>query len=128
MPHKKRELARAGEHGAVSIKMILAVAIVVTAVFLVWQFAPVYLNEQRVKHDVDELARVGANQSLKPERLAQRIKDIRREYSFLGEDSITVTGTTERTMQITLKYNVNIDLLVTTYAWKVDYVTVGKGL
>lgn len=127
MPNSKFVASRAGERGAVSIKALLSIGLALAALFVIVKIVPVYWDEQQVKHQVDELARVTANQNLKPEKIAKRIQEIRSEFN-LPEDSITMTAASNQSAQFALKYSVNIDFIVSTYVWKVDYVTVGRGL
>ena len=124
MPNLK---SRAGERGAVNIKALVSLAIAAVALFVVIKIVPVYFEEQQVKHEVDELARITANQSLKPERINRRIEEIRGQFN-LKEGSITLTTSGNQAAEFALRYTVTIDFLVSSYDWKVDYVTVGRGL
>lgn len=119
--------ARPGEHGAVSIKILLALAIVALAVFLVVKLAPVYIEQQGVVHDVNELARIAALRGWKEDKINKDIKRINVEYN-LPDNGINVVASGDKGVQIAVSYQRNIDLLVTTYAWKVDYTAVGKDL
>ncbi len=127
MRDPKSNAPRAGEQGAVSIKAVISLSLAVAALFVVIKIAPVYWDETQVKHQVDELARITANQSLKPERITKRIEEIRGEFN-LPENSITLTTSGNQTAQFALKYTKTIDFIVSTYEWKVDYLAVGKGL
>ncbi|PYP86082.1 MAG: hypothetical protein DMF61_14705 [Blastocatellia bacterium AA13] len=127
MSDRKSVGSRAGERGAVSIKAILSIGLALAALFVVIKIVPVYWDEQQVKHQVDELARITANQNLKPEKISKRIEEIRSEFN-LPEDSIMMTAVSNQSAQFFLKYSVTIDFIVSSYVWKVDYVTVGRGL
>ena len=127
MRNPNSDAPRAGDRGAISIKAMVSLALAATALFIVFKVAPVYWDEQQVKHQLDELARITANQSIKPERISKRIEEIRAEFN-LPENSITMTAIGNQTAQFALKYSVTIDFFVSSYVWSVDYVAVGKGL
>jgi hypothetical protein len=119
--------SRPGELGAVSIKTVLALVIVAVVAFGVIKIAPVYIEQQRVVHDVNELARVAAVRGWKDDRINQDIKRISVEYS-LPDNGINFVGKSEKGVQIAVTYQRSIDLLVTTYEWKVDHTVIGKDL
>lgn len=119
--------ARSGERGAVSIKVLLALAIVAVVAFLVIKIAPVYIEQQSVFHDVNELARIAAIRGWKEERINNDIKKIKGDYN-LPDNGINYVPTADKGVQISVNYQRNIDLLVTTYAWRVDRTVVGKDL
>src|SRR5437868_15306979 len=127
MSDRKSVGSRAGERGAVSIKAILSIGLALAALFVVIKIVPVYWDEQQIKHQVDELARITENQNMKPEKISKRIEEIRSEFN-LPEDSIMMTAVSNQSAQFFLKYSVTIDFIVSSYVWKVDYVTVGRGL
>jgi hypothetical protein len=89
--------------------------------------APVYIEQQKVVHDVNELARIAAVRGWKEDRIAQDIKRLNGEYN-LPEDGINFISRGEKGVQIAVSYQRNIDLLVTTYSWKVDHTALGKEL
>ena len=119
--------SRPGERGAVSIKTALALIIVAVVAFGVIKIAPVYIEQQRVVHEVNELARVAAVRGWKDDKINQDIKRISIEYT-LPDNGINFVGKSEKGVQITVAYQRNIDLLVTTYEWKVDHTVIGKDL
>lgn len=119
--------SRPAERGAVSIKTLLALVIVAVVAFGVIKIAPVYIEQQRVVHEVNELARVAAVRGWKDDRINQDIKRISIEYT-LPDNGINFVGKSEKGVQITVAYQRNIDLLVTTYEWKVDHTVIGKDL
>lgn len=116
-----------GERGAVSIKTVLALLIVAVVAFGVIKIAPVYIEQQRVVHEVNELARVAAVRGWKDDKINQDIKRISVEYT-LPDNGINFVGKSEKGVQINVAYQRNIDLLVTTYEWKVDHTVIGKDL
>lgn len=118
---------RVGERGAISIKTLLVLVVVGTIAFLVIKLAPVYVEQTRVIHDVTELARVAAVRGWKEERINQDIKRLRGEYE-LPENGISYVGSGDKGVQISVSYQRNVDLLLTTYSWKVDHTAVGKDL
>ena len=127
MPYPESDAPRTGERGAISIKALISLVLAAVALFVIVKVAPVYWDEQQIKHQVDELARMTANQTIKPERVNKRIEEIKDEFK-LPADSITMTSSANQMAQFALKYSVTIEFFVTSYVWKVDYVTVGKGL
>ncbi|MFY9554932.1 MAG: hypothetical protein WAV20_18740 [Blastocatellia bacterium] len=117
----------AGERGAISIKALLTLVVVAVVAFLGIKIAPAYVEQQKVVHDVNELARIAAVRSWKEDRINQDIKRITGEYD-LPEGGINFVNRSEKGVQIAVSYQRNIDLLVTTYAWRVDHTAVGKEL
>lgn len=118
---------RSRERGAISIKALLGLVLVGIAAFLVIRLAPVYIEQQKVVHDVNELARIAAVRGWKEDRITQDIKRLGVEYN-LPEDGINFISRGEKGVQIGVSYQRNIDLLVTTYSWKVDHTALGKEL
>jgi flagellar basal body-associated protein FliL len=118
---------RAGEHGAISIKTLLVLVMVGAVAFMIIKLAPVYVEQTKVIHDVSELARVAAVRAWKEERINQDIKRIRGEYE-LPDNAINFVGSNDKGVQIAISYQRNVDLLVTTYTWKVDHTAIGKDL
>jgi hypothetical protein len=118
--------ARAGERGAISIKALLMLFIIGAAAFLVLKFAPVYIEQRKLMHDVEELARIAAVRNWKEEKIDPEVKKIRGEYD-LPDGSLNVVKR-DRDVQITVGYSRAIDLLVTTYDWRVDRTITGKEL
>jgi len=119
--------ARSGERGAISIKALLALVVTGVVIFLVVKVAPVYIEQTKVDHDVTELARVAAVRGFKEDKINQEIKRLRGEYE-LPDNGINFVGGGDKGIQIAINYQRNIDLLVTTYAWKVERTVVGKDL
>lgn len=121
------EEARSGERGAISIKALLALVMSGVVIFLVVKIAPVYIEQTKVNHDVTEVARVAAVRGWKEDRINQDLKRIRGEYE-LPENGINFVGGGDKGVQIAITYQRNIDLFVTTYAWKVEHTVIGKDL
>lgn len=119
--------SRPRERGAVSIKVLLTLLLIGVAAFIVFKIAPVYIEQQKVVHDVNELARIAAVRGWKEERITQDIKRLSVEYN-LPADGINFVSRGDKGVQIAVSYQRSIDLLVTTYSWKVDHTAVGKDL
>ena len=119
--------ARSRERGAISIKVLLALALVGVVAFMVIKLAPVYIEQQKVVHDVSELARIAAVRGWKEDRIAQDIKRLSVEYN-LPDNGINFLSRGDKGVQIAVSYQRDVDLLVTTYSWKVDYTALGKDL
>lgn len=117
---------RSGERGAISIKALLSLAIAAVAIFAVIKFVPVYVEQQQLIHEVDELARTAAVRGWRDDRIALDVKRLRSEYS-LPEDSINFVSK-DRRVQVIVGYKRDIDLLVTSFIWQVDYTANGKEL
>lgn len=117
---------RSGERGAISIKTLFLLVVFAAAAFVVVKIAPVYVEQQKVVHDVDDLANKAAVRGLKEDKINQEIKRIRGEYD-LPENGINFVNR-DKGIQISVSYQRDIDLLVTTYSWKVDHTAVGKEL
>src|SRR5438128_4206265 len=107
------------ERGAIWIKTLLVLVVLAVVAFMVVKLAPVYVEQQKVVHDVDDLANKAAVRSMKEDKINQEIKRIRGEYE-LPENSINVAAR-DKGVQISVSYQRDIDLLVTTYSWKVDH-------
>jgi hypothetical protein len=118
--------ARAGERGAISIKALLMLFMLAAAAFLVIKFAPVYVEQRKLMHDVEELARIAAVRNWKEEKIDPEVKKLSGSYD-LPDGSLSVVKH-DRDVQITVGYSRAIDLLVTTYDWRVDRTIVGKEL
>jgi|SRR5262249_52125274 len=116
-----------GERGAISIKALLGLMLVGALAFTLLKVAPVYIEQQKVVHEVNELARIAAVRGWKEERIAQDIKRLSTEFN-LPEDGINLVSRSEKGVQIEINYQRNIDFLVTTYLWKVEQVALGKEL
>ncbi|HWP44511.1 MAG TPA: hypothetical protein VNO14_14795 [Blastocatellia bacterium] len=118
---------RAGERGAVSIKTLVTFVVLAAAAFVVIKIAPVYIEERELTHEVSELARISAVRNYKEAEIQKGIEKLRLQYN-LPEGTITLISHAENSAQIQLKYNKQIDFLVTTYSWQVDYTASGKGI
>ena len=117
--------SREGERGAVKISTVLLVVFLLAVAFAVIKVAPVYTEERQLTHDVDELARISAVRNYKPDQIEKGIEKLRTTYE-LPENSITLTNHAQNQVQIDLKYNKVINLLVTTYDWKVQHSAKGR--
>ena len=118
--------ARAGERGAISIKALLILFMVGVVAFVVIKFVPVYVEQRKLMWDVEELARIAAVRNWKEDKIEPEVKKIRGTYD-LPDGSINVVKH-DRDVQIKVGYIRAIDLVVTTYDWKVDRTIVGKEL
>jgi hypothetical protein len=116
--------SRSSERGAVSIKALLGILIVGVASFIVIKIVPIYTEQRNLIYDVDELARVAAVRNYKDEKINKDIQKIREQYD-LPEDSIRLVEH-DRIVKIEIDYSKDIDLLVTSYKWQVDYTSQGK--
>jgi hypothetical protein len=118
---------RTGERGAVSIKTIVMVFILLSAVFLVMKLAPLYIEQRKVIYDVEEVARIAAVRGYKEERIAPELGKLCGTYE-LPEGSISFLRRDGPNVVIAVNYTRSVDLLVTTYSWKVDHTIIGKEL
>jgi hypothetical protein len=90
--------------------------------FAVIKFVPVYVEQNKLIYDVDELARVASLRGYEDEKITRDIERIRGEYE-LPKDSIVMVSSGVDKVQLTLTYTRSIDLLVTTYEWQVEHKT-----
>ena len=118
---------RPNERGAVSIKAILTLALLAVISFVVIKIAPAYVDERQVTYKIDDLANKSAVRNAKEVDIQRAIEAIRQEYS-LPENSIHIVSREAGKVQISINYQRDIDLLVTTYQWKVDRTVAGKDL
>ncbi|MBI3654284.1 MAG: hypothetical protein HY231_24920 [Acidobacteria bacterium] len=119
--------SRAGEGGAVTIKTLLTLVIVVVAIFSAIKVLPTYAEQRQIIFDIDELANKSAARNLKEDDIKKAMESLRVKYS-LPENSITLIAYGQSNMQISLAYNRLIDFFVTTYDWKVNYIAHGKAI
>jgi len=119
--------SRARQRGAVSIKTIVILFVLFCAAFLMLKLVPVYVEQRKVIFDVEELARIATVRSFKDERIVPEITKIRSTYE-LPEGSINLLQRVGPGVQIGVNYTRSVDLLVTTYSWKVEHTVVGKEL
>ena len=117
--------AGANQRGAISIKALLVLVVVGVTALLVIKITPVYVEQTRVIHDVGELANKAAVRNWKEDKINPEIKLIQKEYD-LPEGGITFVTRDERGVHLSIAYQRNIDLFVTTYEWKVDHPVVAK--
>ncbi len=119
--------ASSRERGAITIKTLLGIVFVGVLVFLAVKIVPIYLETRQVVYKVDELANKSAVRSSKEDDIKKGIEAIRKEHD-LPADSIKLVSREPGKVQLAISYQRNIDLLVTTYAWKVDHTAFGKDL
>lgn len=119
--------ARSGERGAISIKTLLVLAALAIVAFIVIKVAPVYVDERQITFKVEDLANKSAVRNSKDADIQRAIEAITKEYDLPG-DSIKLVGREQGRCQISLNYQKSIDLVVTTYEWKVAHTAAGKDL
>ncbi len=117
---------RAAERGAVSIKAILILLLLVATIVLVIKIVPVYVEQRAVLFDVDEIARISYVRNFTEEKIKLELEKIRLKND-LPADSLTLIGR-EGTVKVQVSYSRTINLLVTNYVWRVDSAIVGKSL
>lgn len=118
---------RAGERGAVSIKTILMVFLLLCGVFAGMKLVPVYVEQRKVMYDVEELARIAAVRGYKEDKITPEIGKICGTYD-LPAGAINFLQRDTQGVKIAVNYTRSVDLLVTTYSWKVDHTVIGKEL
>ena len=123
---------RAGERGAVSFGTLLGLLAVGALIFVVIKVFPVYTEERRVKYDVEELANKSAVRDTKTEEIQKKIEGIvadnglpKGSINLLSQDR---SAQGSKGVQIEVNYSRTIDLLVTSYVWKVNYRSLGRAL
>ena len=127
MSNVKCTNARPRELGAISIKAVLMLLLVAAVAFLVIKIAPVYVDERQLTYKVEDLANKSAVRNSKEVDIKKAIEAIRVEYE-LPENSINLISREAGKVQISINYQRNIDLVVTTYQWKVAHTAAGKDL
>jgi hypothetical protein len=115
-----------GERGAVKIQTILVLVAVAIVAFVVLKITPVYIEERKVIHDVDEIARISAVRGYKDDKVARELNKILGDHG-LPEDSIKF-NVKDRRVKITVGYKRDIDFLVTNYTWQVNHEVEGTEL
>ncbi|HYP26597.1 MAG TPA: hypothetical protein VE262_07760 [Blastocatellia bacterium] len=123
---------RANERGSVSFGTLLGLLAIASLIFVVVKVFPVYTEERRVKYDVEELANKSAVRDTKNEEIQKKIEGIvadndlpRGSINLVSQDRSAQGG---KGVQIEVNYSRTIDLLVTSYVWKVNYKSLGKAL
>ena len=119
--------ARPRELGAISIKAVLMLLLVAIVAFIVIKIAPVYVDERQLTYKVEDLANKSAVRNSKEVDIKKAIEAIRVEYD-LPENSINIVSRETGKVQISINYQRSIDLVVTTYQWKVAHTAAGKDL
>ena len=119
--------ARPSEFGAISIKAVLMLLLVAIVAFIVIKIAPVYVDERQLTYKVEDLANKSAVRNSKEVDIKKAIEAIRVEYE-LPENSINLISREAGKVQISINYQRSIDLVVTTYQWKVAHTAAGKDL
>jgi len=119
--------ARSHERGAISIKALLIFVLLAAVTFTVIKIAPAYIDERQVTYQVDELANKSAVRNSKEDDIKKAIERIEKEYN-LPENSINLVSREAGRVQISVSYQRDIDFLVTTYQWKVNYTAAGKDI
>jgi len=117
---------RKGERGAVKIQTVVVLALVAIVAFIAIKIIPVYVEQQKVVHEVDELARISAVRGYKEDRVDKEVAKLVGDFS-LPDDSIRY-NIKDRRVKITVGYKRDIDLLFTTYTWNVAHEVEGKEL
>lgn len=115
----------AGERGSISIKTLLVFVIIGVTALLVIKITPVYIEQTRVIHDVTELANKAAVRNWQEDKINPEIKVIQKEYD-LPDGGITFVTRDDKGVHLSIAYQRNIDLFVTTYEWKVNLPVVKK--
>jgi hypothetical protein len=118
--------SRDGERGAVSLKALFVLFVLAAVAFALIKFVPVYVEQQQVKHELDDFANRAAIRNLNDAKIALEVKKLLTDFS-LPDGSIKVTAK-DRRVQVVLGYKRDIDLLLTSYTWQVDYTANGKEL
>lgn len=114
-----------GEKGAVSIKAVLIFTFLIIAIVGLIKIVPVYVEEQKVLHDADEIANKASLGSYSKEKIQTAILGVIKEND-LPEGSISLVSQTGDRAEVSVKYSRAIDFFVTTYNWDVDHTSVGK--
>ena len=123
---------RANERGAVSIGTLFGLIAVAAVIFVVVKISPVYTEQRRVIYDVDELSNKSAVRESKIEDIQKKIERIQSDND-LPSGSINLvsqdkSAQRDKGVQIEVNYSRTIDLLVTSYVWKVNHKSLGKAL
>ena len=117
--------SRNSERGAIQIKTALGLVVVGIAALLLIKFAPVYIKQRELGHDVDELARVAAVRGYKADKINKEIGEVVNRYE-LGDGSISLRSVEQGRVVIGVSHTFPVDLYVTTYNWQYDYTATGK--
>jgi hypothetical protein len=110
-----------GEGGAVNVKTVLIIAFLAIAGLLLLKLVPVYIEQQEIAHDADELARKAAigTAAYSKDKIENEIQNLITHYS-LPEGSIQLASLEGNHSDISVKYTRNVDLLITSYPWAVE--------
>jgi len=117
----------AGERGAVNIKTVVIIFFLLCTTFLMMKLVPVYVEQRKIIYDVEELARIAAVRNFKDDKITAELSKICGTYE-LPEGSVSFLRRDGQSVMIAINYTRAVDLLVTTYSWKVDHPVVGKEL
>ena len=127
--NRVNQVSHEGERGAVSIKAVLIVVFLLVAAVLLIKIVPVYVEQQEIEHSTDELARKASLglPAYSKDKINNEIQAMINEYG-LPEGSIQLSAIEGNHAEISVKYTRSIDLLLTSYAWDVNYTSVHKGI
>ena len=109
---------RKGERGAIKIQTALVMLVLVIVVFVAIKITPVYVEQQKVLHDADDLSRVAGLRGYKDEKIQPMVTKLIGDLG-LPEDSITYS-VRDRRVKVAVAYKRDIDLIVTNYTWQVN--------
>src|SRR5262249_829673 len=116
--------SRQGERGAVSIKTVFIVLFLAIAVLLLVKMVPVYFEQQQIEPNADELARKASLglADYSKDKINNEIQALINEYQ-LPQGSIQLSAIEGNRAEIIVKYSRNVDLLLMSYSWDVNYTS-----
>jgi len=117
------------EGGEVSVKAVLIIAFLALAAFVLIKLVPVYVEQQQVEHSADELARKASLglAAYNKDKINNEIQSMISEFG-LPEGSIQLSSLVDNQASISVKYTRNIDFLVTSIPWDVNYTSSHRGI
>ena len=114
---------RASERGEGYLRLVVFLAVIVIAAYLAFVNIPIYFQVQNLKHELAELVRgLGTNANVPLDRIQQQVNRLCDNYGVSpGDIKLEKQG---KTLKATLTTDRQIDLIVTSYDWKISEVYV----
>jgi hypothetical protein len=109
---------RASERGEGYIRLVLFLAVLAIAAYIAFQNVPTYFAMQNLKHELAELVRGNGTINMPIERVQPQVNKLAQNYGIAPSDiKLEKQG---KVLRATLTTDKEIDLIVTTYDWKIS--------
>ena len=122
---KHRDQLRS-ERGEGNLRFILTMIVLAYVAYLAVVNIPTWVQVQNLEHDMDEVARTTALEGVPVEKIKQRLTPLSTNYDVpQSAFNIKKDGPA---VEITMNATKQINLLFTTYDWKINHASRGKAM